>query len=134
MNTKSSTETEVVGASDYIPWTVWAKRWLQVQGYVLKRNIFHQDNEIAMRLESNGMRSTGDKSRHIHIRYFFIKYILKRQNIELLHCPTERMVADYYTKPLQGALFRKLRDILIGLAPFPDEERVRYHEKSEQKY
>ena len=29
LNTKSSTETEVVGASDYIPWTVWAKRWLQ---------------------------------------------------------------------------------------------------------
>ena len=25
LNTKSSTETELVGASDYIPWTVWAK-------------------------------------------------------------------------------------------------------------
>ena len=39
------------------------------------------------------------------------------------------MVADYYTKPLQGALFRKFRDILMGLAPFPDEERVRYRKK-----
>ena len=28
LNTKSSTETEVVGASDYIPWTLWAKRFL----------------------------------------------------------------------------------------------------------
>ena len=73
LNTKSSTETEVVGASDYIPWTVWAKRWLQEQGYILKRNIFYQDNESAMRLESNGMRSAGDKSRHIHIIYFLLR-------------------------------------------------------------
>ena len=35
LNTKSSTETEVVGASDYIPWTVWANRFLVAQGYVL---------------------------------------------------------------------------------------------------
>ena len=35
------------------------------------------------------------------------------------------MIADYYTKPLQGSLFKKMRDILMGLAPFPDEERVR---------
>ena len=79
------------------------------------------------------MRSARDKSRHIHVRYFFIKDVLKREGIELLHCPTERMIADYYTKPLQGALFRKFRDILMGLAPFPDEERVRYEEKSEHK-
>ena len=34
------------------------------------------------------------------------------------------MIADYYTKPLQGALFRKMRNIVMGLAPFPAEERV----------
>ena len=125
LNTKSSTESELVGASDYIPWTVWAKRFLAEQGYKLRRNIFYQDNQSAMRMESNGQKSCGEKSRHIHIRYFFIKDVLKRENIELIHCPTERMIADYYTKPLQGSLFKKMRDILMGLAPFPDEERVR---------
>ena len=29
LNTKSSTETELVGSSDYIPWTVWAKWFLE---------------------------------------------------------------------------------------------------------
>ena len=124
LNTKSSTEAELVGASDYIPWTVWAKWFLEEQGYKLKRSIFYQDNESAIKLESNGMKSAGDKSRHIHIRFFFIKDIMKRENIEVKHCPTERMIADYYTKPLQGSLFKKMRDILMGLAPFPDEERV----------
>ena len=61
----------------------------------------------AMRLESNGLKSCGEKSRHIDIRFFFIKDVLKRENIELRRCPTERMIADYFTKPLQGSLFRK---------------------------
>ena len=30
------------------------------------------------------------------------------------HCPTLDMVADILTKPLQGDLFRKLRDLLLG--------------------
>ena len=96
----------------------------------MKRNIcFYQDNTSAMRMESNGRKSCGEKSRHINIRYFFIKDVLKREGIELIHCPTERMIADYYTKPLQGSLFKKMRDILMGLAPFPEEERVGVQKK-----
>ena len=124
LNAKSSTEAELIGASDYIPWTVWVKWFLKDQGYKLRRSIFYQDNQSAMKMESNGMKSAGDKSRHINIRFFFIKDILKREGIELLHCRTERMIADYYTKPLQESLFKKMRDIVMGLAPFPDEERV----------
>ena len=74
-------------------------------------------------MESNGGKSAGDKSRHIHIKFFFIHDVLNRNNIELLHFPTEIMVADYFTKPLQGSLLRKMRDIIIGLTAFPGEER-----------
>ena len=49
-NTKSSTEKEVVGDSDYIPWTVWAKRFFQHQGYGLKEYIL-SDNERATKIE-----------------------------------------------------------------------------------
>ena len=37
---KSSIETELVGVSDYIPWTIWAKIFLMGQGYNLKRDNF----------------------------------------------------------------------------------------------
>ena len=37
------------------------------------------------------------------------------------------MIADFFTKPLEGKLFIWLRDIVIGLAPFPMEERVGLH-------
>ena len=33
----------------------------------------------------------------------------------MAYCPTEEMLADFYTKPLQGCLFRKLQNIIMGL-------------------
>ena len=46
--------------------------------------------------------------------YFATKDRLKRENIRVVYCPTEAMVADYFTKPLQGALFKKLRAVIMG--------------------
>ena len=43
------------------------------------------------------------------------------------------MIADYYTKPLHGALFRKMRDIVMGLTIFPDDERVNLSENVSEK-
>ena len=45
-----------------------------------------------------------------------------KENVELVHCPTYRMIEDF--KTLQGSLFRKTRDIVMGLTPFPEEECV----------
>ena len=69
LNMKSSTaEAEVVGASDYLPNTIWAKRFLvDEQGYDVETK-FAQDNQIAICLEKNGLRSAGKQSRHIDIR------------------------------------------------------------------
>jgi hypothetical protein len=114
LNTKSSTEAEVVGASDYVPNSIWAAHFLEHQGYTLKRNIFHQDNQSAMKMERNGRSSCGQKSRHIDIRYFFIKDRVDSGEIDIVHCPTEMMVADFFTKPLQGALFKKLKSVIMG--------------------
>jgi hypothetical protein len=33
----------------------------------------------------------------------------------LLHCPTGEMVADYFTKPLQGAIFLKFRNMIMNV-------------------
>ena len=115
LDTKSSTESEVVGASDYIGYTLYIKWFLKEQGYVLKHNIFYQDNMSAIKMEKNDRQSCGEKSRHIHIRYIFIKDVLARENIEVVHCPTERMIADYFTKPLQGSLFLAHRNRLLGI-------------------
>jgi hypothetical protein len=133
LNTKSSTEAELVGASDYLPNTLWVKLFLEAQGYTIKENLFEQDNESAIKLETNGRRSAGPMSRHIDIRYFWIKDRTEQAGIKIRHCPTLQMLGDFFTKPLQGNLFRKFRDVVLGydhvdslaLDPMPPvEERV----------
>ncbi len=131
--TKSLTEAELVGASDYLPNTIWMKHFLEGQGYSMGEIIFEQDNESAIKLEVNGRSSAGPKSRHIDIRYFFIKDRILSDGITIKHCPTLQMLADFFTKPLQGALFFKFRDVVRGhkhtnslmeINPSSIEERV----------
>lgn len=72
LNPRSSTEAEVVGASDYMPNIVWVHMFLEEQGYKMQESILGQDNESAMKLETNGRMLASQKSRHINIRYFWI--------------------------------------------------------------
>jgi len=131
LNTKSSTEAELVGANDYIPWTIWVKRFMKYQGYDIKSSIFYQDNESAIKLEENGRKSCGEKSRRIDIRYYFIKDVLKHEDIKIEHCRTDLMIADVFTKPLQGNLFRKFRNFIMGITSSLNEERVGNKDKCE---
>ena len=115
INTKSSTEAELVGASDFLAHTIWVKNFMLAQGFNIKECFLEQDNESAMKLAKNGRASMSQRSRHIDIRYFWITDRLKQEGIGVQYCPTEIMLADFFTKPLQGALFRKFRAIILNL-------------------
>ena len=114
LNTKSPTEAEFVGASDYLPNPIWVKNFLEAQGYNIQESILEQDNESAIKLEKNGRMSAGPKSRHIAIRYFWMKDRIISEHINVRHCPTLQMVADFFTKPLQGTLFKTFRSAIMG--------------------
>ena len=134
LNARSSTESELIGASDYLPNMIWARMFMDAQGVSQEEGLFHQDNMSAIKFEKNGRNSCGSKSKHIHNRYFWIKDRLQSDNIKVIHCPTRAMLADFLTKPLQGALFKKIRDVLMGRKHFsaliselgltPSKERV----------
>ena len=85
------------------------------QGGVSTEDVLYQDNEATMLLQKNERMSCGKGSKHIHIRYFFITDKFKQKELKVLHCPTEEMIADYYTKPLQGGQFNKFRDLILGI-------------------
>jgi hypothetical protein len=51
---------------------IWSRNFLKAQGYVVKDNILHQDNKSAILLERNGKMSSGKRTKHIAIRYFFV--------------------------------------------------------------
>ena len=67
-----------------------------------------------MKLEKDGKRSSGQKTRHIAIRYCFIKDRIVTEGIDIIYCSTLEMLADFITKPLQGSLFRKFREMVMG--------------------
>ena len=56
MNRKITTESEVVAVSEYVPYTIHMINIFLGQGYALQKNIFYQDNEIAIKMEKNGIK------------------------------------------------------------------------------
>ena len=61
-------------------------------------------------------KSISNRTRHIKVKYFFVKQFLDNGEFILEYCPTQEMIADVLTliKPLQAELFRELRDYLLG--------------------
>mmetsp|Transcript_11440 Transcript_11440/g.14339 ORF Transcript_11440/g.14339 Transcript_11440/m.14339 type:complete len:209 (+) Transcript_11440:405-1031(+) len=117
LNTKSSTESELVGTSEYVPYNIHAVMFLAVQGYLMRKNVLYQDNQSSIRMEKNGRNSCTGNSRHINIRYFFVKDRVDKGELIIEYCPTEKMLADFFTKPLQGRQFKLMRDIIMGHKP-----------------
>lgn len=52
-----------------------------------------------------------NKTKHIDVRYHFVKDMLQEGIIELKYCPTEYNVADLFTKPLAGTRIKFLREL-----------------------
>lgn len=113
--TKSSTEAELVATNDVMPQILWTRYFLETQGYGVKGNKLYQDNMSAMLLEKNDKWSSSKKTKHINIRYFFIKDRIDAGELTVKHCPTEKMVADMHTKALQGAKFFEFRKLILNL-------------------
>jgi hypothetical protein len=117
LNTRSSTEAELVAADDIVGSIVWTKLFLEAQGYPLQENVLYQDNRSAILLEKNGMKSAGQRSRHLNIRLFFVTDQVKKGNLSVEFCPTDLMVGDYMTKALHGKKFNGFRQTIMNL-PF----------------
>jgi hypothetical protein len=115
INTRSSTEAELVGVNDNMTMVLWVKLFLEAQGIEVVDNIIYQDNKSTMLLEKNGRQSSGKKTHHFEIRYYFIHDHIKHGNARVEYCPTDLMVGDFHTKPLQGSAFCHYRAIILNL-------------------
>jgi hypothetical protein len=100
-----------------MPQLMWTAHFLDEQGMHIDESILYQDNTSSILLETNGRGSSTKRTRHMNIRYFFIKDQVDSKRVKIEHCPTGDMLADFFTKPLQGMQFQKLRDQLMNLAP-----------------
>ena len=83
LNTRSSTESELVRADDVITIAMWTKYFVEAQGYKIKRSILYQDNKSCILLKNNGRASSSKRTKHMNVRYFFITDQISKGDIEV---------------------------------------------------
>jgi len=108
---KSSAEAELITLSDGASIALWTQMFLKYQGYNVK-GILYEDNKSAITMMKTGKGS--ERTRHVNIKYYFVKQYIDNGALALEYCPTASMVADALTKPLQGYQFEYIRDYLLG--------------------
>ena len=111
--TKSSTEAELVALNDGLAQVLWLSQFLQEQGIKVNPAIIFQDNKSTIQLANNGP-SSSKRTKHINIRYYFVKEKVDNGEIIIQYTPTSDMVSDVLTKPLNGSHFVRLRDLLLN--------------------
>jgi hypothetical protein len=122
LNTRSSTEAELVGIDDAIGEIMWGLFFMQAQGYDVARNILLQDNKSTILLATNGRWSSSKRTKHINNRYFLVKDKIDRGELEVEYDSTNRMWSDILTKPKQGVAFREFRGHLMNCPTDYDDE------------
>jgi hypothetical protein len=115
--TRSLMEAKVIAVHDVMPQLMWTGHFLLEQGFCVKESLLYQDNTSSILIEKNGRSSCSKRMCHMNIRYFFVKDQVDSKWVHIEHCPTADMIADYFTKPLQGAPFQKLRDLIMNIDP-----------------
>ena len=109
---KSSAESELIALCEGVSEALAIKEFLSVQGHTVTQVTVYEDNKSTMDLVVAG-KPTSRNTKHINLRYFFVKQHVDNKDINLEYCKTSDMLADIFTKPLIGNQFSKFRDMMI---------------------
>ena len=85
----------------------------------MKENNLLQDNKSTILLAEKGRSSLGKRTRAMNVRYFAVKDCVDQGELQIYHQPTEDMIGDFFTKPLQGSKFLRFRALILGLKKTP---------------
>jgi hypothetical protein len=68
---------------DIISKVMWTKLFLKEQGCNMIESVIYRDNTSAMKMVKNGMSSSGKRTTHLEIKYFYVKDLVERKEIEV---------------------------------------------------
>ena len=112
--TLSTAESEYVASTQAAKEAIWLRRLMgEVFGPVRTPTTLHNDNQAAIALTKDG--SYRARTKHIDVRYHFIRYSIDAGDIRLMYCPTGDMTADILTKALPSVKVKHFASAL-GLA------------------
>jgi hypothetical protein len=102
----------VVAAKD----ALHVQRLLIDLGYADKETAVQiaEDNSAAIAQATAGIRHVRN-AKHYEIRLRFLQQLVVDKHVDFVYCPTDRQLADLFTKPLDGEKFVLFRDALLRL-------------------
>ena len=120
---KSSTEAELIAVTDLLPEAFHLKKIIETITEKKVKIILYQDNMATMSMIRNG--TGGGRSKHIKIRFGWLKERLDDGDFEMEYKPTKLMLADGATKPKQGVEFESFKNgVGVKLHNQDTKERV----------
>ncbi|KAL8104805.1 hypothetical protein AgCh_028832 [Apium graveolens] len=102
----STAEAEYIAAGSYCAQILWMKNQLLDYGLEFSKILIYCDNQSAIVMTGNPVQHSMTK--HISIRYHFIREHVDAGTVELHFVPTDQQIADIFTKPLCEATFTRL--------------------------
>jgi transposase InsO family protein len=97
--TLSTAESEYVAATHAAKECIWLRRLIKpLFGPALTPTTLHCDNQAALHLATEDNYHA--RTKHIDIRFHFIRQTISDKQIDIKYCPTEDMTADILTKAL----------------------------------
>ena len=95
----STTESEYIAATYTAKEALWLRQIiLQLFGIDLTATTLFCDNQSAIALTKEHQYHA--RTKHIDVRFHFIRWIIEDGKLRLIYCPTKEMVADVLTKAL----------------------------------
>nr|GEW63946.1 retrovirus-related Pol polyprotein from transposon TNT 1-94 [Tanacetum cinerariifolium] len=113
-----STKAEYIAVSGCCAQILWMRSQLSDYGLVFNKILMYCDNKSAIALCCNNVQHS--RSKHIDIRYHFIKEHVENGVIELYFINTENQLADLFTKALGRDIIEFLTNKL-GMRSFTPE-------------
>jgi hypothetical protein len=110
------------------------KELMMAQRFKIHDNTLFHDNRSAIFLENNAQGSSSKCTHYINTRYFFVTDRIENGEVRVEYYNTDKMLADFFMKPLQGSLFARCRDLTMNIsnnniaAPAKIEVRIRRNE------
>jgi hypothetical protein len=90
-NSRSLTESEIIGVDAAIPNVLWSLYFIHEQGYPMTHAVIYQDNKSMILMETNRKWSSSKRTKHIKMKYFFVKDKVDQGEVVIEHMPGEDM-------------------------------------------
>jgi hypothetical protein len=107
----STTEEDYIALSVAVHEVVWLRKLLKdFFNHEMYSTTIHCDNQSCVKLSENPVFH--DKSKHIEIKYYYIRYMVQRKTVHVQYLSTHEQITDIFTKPLAKTKFEYLHERL----------------------